>query len=60
MSDQHSRNPQHSNPQKPEPGQKTGNQTKHPVQQKQELPSGQPKTPESEHEKHDQEKKKQA
>lgn len=40
--------------------QKSGNQPNQPVQQKQEIPSGQSKSPRSEQEKHDQEKKKQA
>lgn len=57
MSDQEPRNPQHSDSQKPGPEQKPGNQ---PVQQKQQVPSGQPKGPQSEHDKHDQEKKQQA
>jgi hypothetical protein len=60
MSDQESRNPQHSDPQKPSPDQKPGNQPNQPVQQKQQVPGGQPKTPQSEQEKHDQERKKQA
>jgi hypothetical protein len=57
MSDQESRNPQHSDPQKPGSEQKPGSQ---PIQQKQQDPSGQPKNPQSEQEKHDQDKKKQA
>jgi hypothetical protein len=59
MSDQDSHNPQHSDPQKPGSGQKPENQPNQPVQQKQQLPSGKPKAPASEHKKHDQEKKKQ-
>jgi hypothetical protein len=54
MSDQENRNPQHTDPQKP------GNQPNVPVPPKQEVPSGQPKTPQPVQEKHDQEKKKQA
>jgi hypothetical protein len=60
MSDQENRNPQHSDPQKPAPEQKPGNQPIQPVQQKQPVPIGQPKVPQSEQEIHDQEKKKQA
>jgi hypothetical protein len=60
MSDQESRNPQHSDPQKPVSEQKPGNQPNQPVQQKQQTPGGQPKSPQSEQEKHDQEKQKQA
>jgi hypothetical protein len=60
MSDQESRKPQHSDPQKPGTEQKPGNQPNQPVQQKQQDPSGQPKSPQSEQGKHDQEKKKQA
>jgi hypothetical protein len=59
MSDQES-NPQYSDPQKPGPEQEPGNQPNPPVQQKQQVPSGQPKSPQSEPEKHDQEQKKQA
>jgi hypothetical protein len=57
MSDQENRNPQHSDPQKLGSDQKPGNQ---PIQHKQQDPSGQPKSPQSEQEKHDQEKTKQA
>jgi hypothetical protein len=57
MSDQQDRKLQHTDEQKPGSDQRTGNQ---PVQQKQENRSGQPKSPQSEQEKHDQEKKKQA
>jgi hypothetical protein len=60
MSDQENRNPQHSDPQKPGSEQKPGNQPNQPIQHKQQDPSGQPKSPQSEQEKHDQEKKKQA
>jgi hypothetical protein len=58
MPDQEGRNPQHSDPQKSEP--KPGTQPNQPVQQKQQVPGGEPKSPQSEPEKHDQEKKKQA
>jgi hypothetical protein len=60
MSDQENRKLQHTDVQKPGSDQKSGNQSNQPVQQKQENPSGQPKSPQSEQEKHDQEKKKQA
>jgi hypothetical protein len=60
MSDQEKLNPQHSDPQKPIPEQKPGNQPNHPVQQKPQVPGGLPKSPQSEQEKHDEEKKKQA
>ena len=60
MSDQENRKLQHTDDQKPGSEQKSGNQPNRPVQQKQENPSGQPKSPQSEQEKHDQEKKKQA
>ena len=60
MSDQESRNPQHSDAQKAGSEQKSGNQPNQPVQQKRENPGGQPKSPQSEQAKHDQEKKKQA
>jgi hypothetical protein len=54
VSNQESRNPQHSDPQKP------GNQPNIPVTPKQEIPAGQPKTPQPVQEKHDEEKKKPA
>jgi hypothetical protein len=60
MSDRENRNPQHNEAQKPGSEQKSGNQPNHPVQQKQGNPSGQPKSPQSEQEKHDQATKKQA
>jgi hypothetical protein len=60
MSDQENRNPQHTDPQKPSPGQKPGNQPNQPVQQKPAVPIAEPKGPQSEPEKHDQEQKKQA
>ena len=60
MSDQENRKLQHNDEQNPGSQQKAGNQANHPVQQKQENPSGQPKSPQSEQEKHNQEKKKQA
>jgi hypothetical protein len=60
MSDQENRNPQHGDPQKPGPEKKPGNQPDVPVLPKQEVPSGQPKTPQPAQEKHDQEKKKPA
>jgi hypothetical protein len=60
MSDQESRKLEHTDEQKPGSEQKHGNQPSQPVQHKQENPSGQPKSPQSEQEKHDQEKKKQA
>ena len=58
MSDQENRNPQHSDPQKAEP--KPGNQPNQPVQQKPQVPGGQPKSPQSEPEKQDQQQKKHA
>ena len=60
MSDQENRNPQYSDPQKPGTEQKPGNQPNQPVQQKPVVPIAQPKSPQSEAEKHDQEQKKQA
>jgi len=60
MPNQENLNPQHSDPQKSAPEQKPGNQPIQPVQQKQPVPIGQPKGPQSEQEKRDQEKKKQA
>ena len=60
MSDQENRKPQNIDPQLPSPEQKPGNQPSQPVQQKQVVPIAQPKSPQSEPEKHDQEKKKQA
>ncbi len=60
MSDQENRNLQHSDPQKAVAEQKPGNQPNQPVQQKPVVPIVQPKSPQSEPEKHDQEKKKQA
>ena len=58
MSDQENRNPQHSDPQKPAPpAQKPRIQPNQPVQQKTVVPIAQPKSPRSEPEKHDQEKK---
>ena len=58
MSDQENRNPQHSDPQKPE--QKPGIQPNQPVQQKPVVPIAQPKSPQSEPEKTDQSQKKHA
>jgi hypothetical protein len=60
MSDQENRNPQHSDPQKPVEEQKSGSQPNQPVQQKQPVPTGQPKSPQPEQEKHDQANKKHA
>jgi hypothetical protein len=61
MPDQENLNPQQSDPQKPAPPeQKPIIQPNQPVQQKPPVPIGQPKSPQSEQEKHDQEKKKQA
>ena len=60
MSDQENRNPQQSVPQKPVSEQKPGNLPSQPVQQKPVVPIAPPKSPQSEAEKHDQEKKKQA
>jgi hypothetical protein len=61
MSDQENRNPQHSDPQKPAPPeQKPIIQPNQPVQQKPQVPGGLPKSPQSEQEKHDEEKRKQA
>jgi hypothetical protein len=59
MSDQQDRKLQHTDEQKPVSEKKSGSQPNQPVQ-KQENPSGQPKSPRSEQEKHDVEKKKQA
>jgi hypothetical protein len=59
MSDQENRKLQHTDEQNPGSEQKSGNQPDQPVQ-KQQNPSGQPKSPQSEQEKHNQEKKKQA
>jgi hypothetical protein len=52
--------PQRNDHQQPGLERKPGNQPNQPVQQKQPNPGGQPKSPQSEQEKHDQEKKKQA
>ena len=51
MSDQQDRKLQHTDEQKPVSEKKSGNQPNQPVQQKQENPSGQPKSPRSEQEK---------
>jgi len=58
MSDQQNRNPQQSDPQKPGPEKKPGYQPNQPVKQKEQVPPGQPKSPQPEQEKHDQEHKK--
>jgi hypothetical protein len=55
MSDQENRKLQHTDEQKPDSAHKSGTS-----RTKQENPSGQPKSPRSEQEKRDQEKKKQA
>ena len=61
MSDQENRNPQHTDPQKPAPPeQKPVVQPNQPVQQKPVVPIAQPKSPQSEPEKHDHPQKKQA
>jgi hypothetical protein len=61
MSDQGNRNPQHTDPQKPVPAeQKSIVQPNQPVQQKPVVPIAQPKSPQSEPEKHDQPQKKHA
>lgn len=60
MSDQENRKPQQSAPQNPVSEQKPGNLPGQPVQQKPVVPIAQPKSPQSEPEKHDQEQKKQA
>jgi hypothetical protein len=60
MSDQENRGSQHDDSQKPGSDQKPGNQANQPVQQKPQVPGGQPKSPQSEPEKHDQGQKKQA
>jgi hypothetical protein len=60
MSEQENRNPRPIDAQKPSSEQKSGNQPNQSVQQKQENSSGQPKSPQSEPEKRDQETKKQA
>ena len=49
-----------SDQEKPVPEQKPGNQPNQPVQQKPQVPIAQPKSPQSEPEKHDQPQKKQA
>jgi hypothetical protein len=59
MSDQENRTPQHSDPPAP-PEQKPIVQPNQPVQQKPVVPIAQPKSPQSEPEKHDQPQKKQA
>jgi hypothetical protein len=59
MSDQENRNPQQSDPQK-SAEQKPGNRPNQPVQEIQQVPGGQPKNPQSDQEKHDQDKRKQA
>ena len=59
MSDLENRNLQHSDPQKHE-DKKPITQPNVPVQPKQEIPTGQPKTPQPAQEKHDQEKKRPA
>ena len=60
MADQENRKLEHTDEQKPGSEQKSGNQPNQSLQQKQQDPSGQPKNPQSEQEKHDQDKKKQA
>ena len=60
MADKDNFKPQHNDPQKPGQDQKHTNQPNQPVQQKPQVPFGQPKSPQSEPEKHDQEKKTQA
>jgi hypothetical protein len=60
MSDQESRNPQDGDPQTSGAEQKPGSQPNQPVQQKQQDPIGQPKSPQSEQDRRDQEKKRQA
>jgi hypothetical protein len=57
MSDQEKRKPQHTDAQKPGTEQKPGSQPNQPVQQNQ---SAQPKSPQPEQGRNDQEKKKQA
>jgi hypothetical protein len=57
MSDQENRKLQHTDEQKPGSEQKSGNHPSQPVQQKQENPRGQSKSPQAEQEKHEQEKK---
>lgn len=57
MPDKEDLNPQHIDPQKPRPEQKPANQPNQPVQQKSQIPVGQPKSPQPEPEKHEQEKK---
>jgi hypothetical protein len=60
MSDQDNRKLQHTDEHKPGPEQKSGNQPNQPVQQKEQNPGGQPKSPQAEPVKHDQEKKQHA
>jgi hypothetical protein len=60
MADQENRKLEHTDEQKPGSEQKSGNQPNPPLQPKQQDPNGQPKSPQTEQEKHDQEKKKQA
>ena len=56
MTEKENLKPQHTDPQKPATEQKP-DQPNQPVQQKPQVPVGQPKSPQSEPEKHDQEKK---
>jgi hypothetical protein len=59
MSDR-SHDPQHTDSQKPGQEQKSGNQPNQPVQEKQQVRTGQPKSPQPKQEKHDQANKKHA
>ena len=60
MPDQENRTPQPIDAQKPSSEPNPGNQKDQPVQEKPQVPGGQPKSPQSEQERLDQEKKKQA
>jgi len=61
VADQQNRTPEHNDPQKPMPAKKPDIQPGQPVQQqKEQVPAGLPKNPQTEQEKHDQEHKKQA
>jgi hypothetical protein len=57
MSDQVNRNPQHNDPQKPGSEQKHDNPSTQPVQRKEQGSCDHPKSPQSEQQKNDQEKK---
>ncbi|MGZ8900869.1 MAG: hypothetical protein ACXW3Z_12300 [Limisphaerales bacterium] len=60
MPEKENLNPQYKDPQKPAQDEKPKYQPNQPVQQKPQVPVGEPKSPQADPEKHDQEKKKQA